>query len=44
MDGALLLAEDIASGVTVERGVCSFPSEPGCGVQLTARERGRRVG
>ena len=44
MDGALLLAEDIASGVTIERGVCRFPTEHGCGVQLTARERGRRVG
>ena len=44
MDGALLLAEDIASGVTVERGVCRFPAEAGCGVQLTAPERGKRVG
>ena len=39
-----MLAEDIASGVTIQRGVCRFPTEHGCGVQLTARERGRRVG
>ncbi len=44
MDGAVLLAEDIASGVTIERGACRFPAEHGCGVQLTARERGKRVG
>ena len=34
MDGALLLAEDIASGVTIERGACRFPDENGCGVRL----------
>ena len=34
MDGALLLAEDIATGITVENGVCRFSSEPGTGVQL----------
>jgi L-alanine-DL-glutamate epimerase-like enolase superfamily enzyme len=34
MDGAALLASDIASGATVERGLCRFPEEPGCGVQL----------
>jgi L-alanine-DL-glutamate epimerase-like enolase superfamily enzyme len=44
MDGALLLAEDIASGVTIERGLCRFPAVNGCGVQLTGRARGRRVG
>ncbi len=33
-DGAVLLAEDIATGVTVERGVCHYPSENGCGVRL----------
>lgn len=34
MDGALLLAEDIATGVTIERGVCRFSDENGCGVRL----------
>ncbi len=34
MDGAALLAEDIATGVTVERGVCKFAKENGTGVCL----------
>jgi L-alanine-DL-glutamate epimerase-like enolase superfamily enzyme len=34
MDGAALLAEDIADGVKVERGVARFPATPGCGVTL----------
>ncbi|MCH7727899.1 MAG: dipeptide epimerase, partial [Planctomycetes bacterium] len=34
MDGATLLAEDIATGVTVEKGVCRYPTKPGCGVEL----------
>ncbi len=34
MDGAALLAEDIASGVTVDQGVCRYPDTPGSGVQL----------
>jgi L-alanine-DL-glutamate epimerase-like enolase superfamily enzyme len=34
MDGAVLLAEDIASGVRVEKGVCHFPGQPGLGVEL----------
>jgi len=34
MDGAVLLASDIASGVRVERGTCHWPSENGTGVQL----------
>jgi len=34
MDGALLLAEDIATGVTIEQGACRFPHENGCGVRL----------
>ncbi len=34
MDGALLLARDIASGVTIERGRCSFSALPGTGVEL----------
>lgn len=36
MDGALLLAGDIASGVTIERGLCRYPDVPGCGITLTA--------
>jgi L-alanine-DL-glutamate epimerase-like enolase superfamily enzyme len=34
IDGALLLAEDIATGVTIDRGVCRFADENGCGVRL----------
>ena len=34
MDGALLLAEDVASGVTIERGVCRYPDVAGSGVEL----------
>ena len=34
IDGALLLARDIATGVTIDRGVCRFAAEPGCGVRL----------
>jgi L-alanine-DL-glutamate epimerase-like enolase superfamily enzyme len=34
MDGAVLLARDIASGATVERGICRFPNVPGNGVRL----------
>ncbi len=34
MDGALLLAEDVARGVTIERGRVHFPHENGCGVRL----------
>lgn len=34
MDGAVLLARDIASGVTVERGVCHYPNRPGNGVEM----------
>ncbi len=34
MDGALLLAEDIATGVTIERGRVRFADENGCGVRL----------
>jgi L-alanine-DL-glutamate epimerase-like enolase superfamily enzyme len=37
MDGAVLLAEDIASGVRVERGECIFPSVKGSGVELLLR-------
>lgn len=34
MDGALLLAKDIASGVRIERGRVIYPEENGCGVRL----------
>jgi len=34
MDGALLLAEDIAEGVRIEQGRIILPTEPGCGVRL----------
>jgi len=34
MDGALLLARDIASGVRIERGRILYPPEAGCGVRL----------
>ncbi|MCA9121015.1 MAG: dipeptide epimerase [Planctomycetaceae bacterium] len=36
MDGALLLAKDIATGVTINQGVCQYSSENGCGVHLTS--------
>lgn len=34
MDGAALLASDIATGVRVERGICRYPSEGGSGVKF----------
>ncbi len=34
MDGALLLARDIAAGVTIDRGRVNYPEENGCGVKL----------
>lgn len=34
MDGAVLLARDIASGVRVEQGICHFPEVNGSGVKL----------
>lgn len=34
MDGALLLAEDCASGVAIDRGQVIFPDENGCGAKL----------
>lgn len=39
MDGAVLLAHDIARGVEVDRGRCHYPETPGCGVELL--EQGR---
>ena len=41
MDGAVLLAEDIAEGVRVVGGRCHYPDRPGCGVELVAS--GRRL-
>ena len=37
MDGALLLAEDVASGVTIDRGRVIFPKTAGCGTRLLRR-------
>jgi L-alanine-DL-glutamate epimerase-like enolase superfamily enzyme len=34
LDGAVLLARDIARGVTVDRGIVRFPETNGCGVEL----------
>jgi L-Ala-D/L-Glu epimerase len=34
LDGALLLAEDIASGLDWKRGHCELPTRPGLGVTL----------
>jgi L-alanine-DL-glutamate epimerase-like enolase superfamily enzyme len=34
MDGALLLAEDIATGIAIDQGVCHYAMENGCGVNL----------
>jgi L-alanine-DL-glutamate epimerase-like enolase superfamily enzyme len=44
MDGAVLLAEDIATGASVRQGVCHYPDENGSGVHLHAASRGKRVG
>ncbi len=44
MDGALLLARDIAAGVRIERGRVIFPEENGCGVRLLEKpERDRET-
>lgn len=34
LDGALLLARDVATGVRFEQGRPIFPDEPGCGIRL----------
>lgn len=34
MDGALLLAEDVATGITLDQGRCIHPQEKGNGVRL----------
>jgi hypothetical protein len=36
MDGAALLAKDIATGVVVDRGTCRYPRENGTGAMLVA--------
>ncbi len=36
MDGAALLAKDIATGAMVERGICRYPDANGSGVELLA--------
>ncbi len=36
MDGAALLARDIATGAMVERGVCQYSTQNGTGVELTS--------
>jgi L-Ala-D/L-Glu epimerase len=36
MDGALLLAQDIATGVRIDQGRCIYPPNPGHGIELTA--------
>jgi L-alanine-DL-glutamate epimerase-like enolase superfamily enzyme len=38
MDGALLLREDIATGVTIDYGRVHFPDAPGTGATLTAAQ------
>ena len=37
LDGALLLGQDVATGVTIERGQFRFAQEDGCGVRLLPR-------
>ena len=37
MDGAALLAQDIATGARLERGICHFPALGGTGVELLER-------
>lgn len=39
MDGAVLLAEDIATGVRLEKGRCVYPEGAGHGIALTRRGR-----
>lgn len=39
MDGAELLAKDIASGVQVTRGICNYPRLPGSGVSMLPTKR-----
>ncbi len=41
MDGALLLARDIATGVRIDRGRVQFPAENGCGIRLMELPAGK---
>jgi hypothetical protein len=34
LDGILIIAEDIATGVTIDRGRVIFPKENGCGIRM----------
>ncbi len=43
MDGAALLARDIATGVEVVRGECHYPSVPGSGVKLLDSAEAMRI-
>ncbi len=43
MDGALLLAQDVATGITIHQGRCHYPPTPGSGIQLTASTEGHRI-
>jgi L-alanine-DL-glutamate epimerase-like enolase superfamily enzyme len=38
VDGALLLAEDVATGVRIDRGRVLFAAENGCGVRMIGKE------
>ena len=42
MDGAALLAKDIARGVEVVRGECHYPDVPGSGVTLLDAAKAQR--
>jgi hypothetical protein len=35
MDGPLLISQDIATGVRIERGHIFYADRPGCGVELS---------
>ena len=35
MDGAVLIARDIATGITLDKGVVVYPDENGTGVRFT---------
>ena len=39
MDGAVLLAEDIAAGVHIHQGQAVYPTENGSGIQFWAESR-----
>jgi L-alanine-DL-glutamate epimerase-like enolase superfamily enzyme len=41
LDGPLLLARDVASGVTIEQGRVRLSQENGCGVRLKTADSGQ---